>query len=188
MKGWETAKIDVGAGGFLKHKGSSEIEDNEKAILRGASYEPIGYEWMFRILKSEYQEPDGAPIVRPARQLGEMGKAVTRELEAGVRNPEGVWGWLGKKRRGLRSLGINLASREMYFYFKDCTVAKSHTLRESLGRGNKKTLRILRVFRIAEGARRWEIPGKVHKLPKGHWGTFEFRVYRKTICAIGCLR
>ena len=34
IEGSETAKIDVEAGGLLKHKMSSEIEDNEKEFLR----------------------------------------------------------------------------------------------------------------------------------------------------------
>ena len=59
---------------FLKHKVSAKIEDNEQSILKGATYEPIDYEWMFRTLRSKYQDPDGAPIVRPTKQLGEMEK------------------------------------------------------------------------------------------------------------------
>ena len=43
---------------------------------------------------SKYQEHDGVPIIRRARQLGEMEKAITRELELGVRNPEGSWDWV----------------------------------------------------------------------------------------------
>ena len=134
LKGRKTAKIDVEAGGFLKHKASSKIEDNEKESLRGESYEPIGYGWMFRILKSKYQEPNGAPIARLTRQLGEMGNAITRELEVGVRNPECVGYWICKKRRELESTGSNLASREMYIYFKNCIVAKSRKLREVIER------------------------------------------------------
>ena len=66
----KTAKIDVDAGGSLKHKASSKIADSEKAILRSESYEPIGYDWAFGSFKSKYQEPYGAPIVRRTRQLG----------------------------------------------------------------------------------------------------------------------
>ena len=47
----ETSKIDVEAGGFLKHNAKSEIEENELAILEGELYEPIGYDWMFQILR-----------------------------------------------------------------------------------------------------------------------------------------
>ena len=39
----KAAKIDVESGGFVKHKVSPEIEDNEKANLRGEPYEPIDY-------------------------------------------------------------------------------------------------------------------------------------------------
>ena len=85
------AKIDVQSCGFLKHKSMPGIEENGKSILRGASYDPIGYEWMFMIFKTQYQEPGGSPVVRLAKQLGEMEKAITRELEVRVRNPEGVW-------------------------------------------------------------------------------------------------
>ena len=163
---------------------SSKIEDNEEAILRGESYEPIGYERMFMILKSKYQEPDGAPIVRPKRQLGEIGKAIARELEVGVRNPVGVWDLLGGKRMESGSPGSNLACREMYIYSKDCNIAKSHIWREVIER-HCVSLEYVEDLQEPNAAK---IPGEVSKLHKGNWGTFECRVYRKTIRAIGCLR
>ena len=42
-----------------------------------------------------------------------------------MRNPAGVWGWLGR-RIDLRTTGSHLANREIYNYFKDCSIAKSH--------------------------------------------------------------
>ena len=134
LMGRRGAKIDVEEGGFLKHKAVPAIEANGKSILRGGSYDPFGYEWMCRILKAEYQEPEGAPIVRLTKQLGGVEKAITRELEVGVRNPEGGWDWIGKKRRGLKSRCSNLASREMCMYFKDCSISKSRKSREVIER------------------------------------------------------
>ena len=46
-----------------------KIGENEKALLEGNDFEPISYEWMFRIMKSNYQEPEGVPIVRIMGQL-----------------------------------------------------------------------------------------------------------------------
>ena len=92
-----------------------------------------------------------------------MKKAITRELEVWVGDPEGVWDWLGNKGVGLKSMGSNLASREMYIYSKDCTVAKSLKLRERVYR---KTSHILRVCFGTE----WHDDGKFQgsfKLPKG---------------------
>ena len=57
-------KIDFEAGGGIKHKSSAEMGDNEKAILKGELYDPIGYEWMFKILRDKYREQEGTPIVR----------------------------------------------------------------------------------------------------------------------------
>ena len=75
-----------------------------------------------------YREPGGAPIVRIMKQLGGTGGVITRELEVGVRNPEGACDWVGKKRRDLKSTGRLLTSRDMYIYFKDGTIVKSRKL------------------------------------------------------------
>ena len=40
---------------------------------------------------------EGAPIVRTVKQLGEIGRVITRELEVGARNPEGVWYGVGRQ-------------------------------------------------------------------------------------------
>ena len=61
-------------------------------------------------------------------QLSGIGEVICRELEPGVRNPEGDWGWIGKKRRELKSLGRNLANREVRNYFKECSLVKSPKL------------------------------------------------------------
>ena len=113
-KGTRNSKIDVGAVGSIKHKFESEIGENEKAVLKGELYDPIGYDSMCKVLDGEYREPDGFPVVRITKQLGEIGKVIYRELELGVRNPEGVWDWSGGKK-GLKSRGRVLYSREMYF-------------------------------------------------------------------------
>ena len=101
----KASKIDVEAGGFLKHKSMSKIDESEKAIVRGELCDPVGYDWMFKILMGKYREPLGEPTVRIAKQLGEAKGVITRDLEVGVRNPEGGWDWLGRKRRDLKSLG-----------------------------------------------------------------------------------
>ena len=44
-------KIDVSACGFLKHKGGSEIGENEKEILKGEEYYAVGYEWAINVLR-----------------------------------------------------------------------------------------------------------------------------------------
>ena len=54
-----------------------------------------------------------------------------------MRNPEGVWGWLVKKRRDLKSSGRYLTNREMLNYFKATTIttiANSHKLHEVIER------------------------------------------------------
>ena len=59
-------------------------------------------------------------------EIGRKGEVIYRELELGVRYPEGVWGWLWEKRRGLKALCRFLTNRGMYFHFKDCIIVKSH--------------------------------------------------------------
>ena len=79
------------------------------------------------------REPGGAPIVRIAGGLNGMAKIIYRELGLGVRNPEGVWDWLGKKRSDLKVTSRNLTNREVYNYFKDYIVLKSHKLGDVVG-------------------------------------------------------
>ena len=43
-----------------------------------------------------------------------------------ARNPKGVWGCLGGKRNDKRTLGRHLSNRDIYMYFKDFSVVKSH--------------------------------------------------------------
>ena len=64
--------------------------------------------------RGKYRAQEGAPIVRSAKQLGDIWKVIYRELELGARNPEGVWDWIGKKRRDIRTPARFLDNREMY--------------------------------------------------------------------------
>ena len=102
--------------------------------VRGAVYEPIDYVLMFKILRTKYQEPGGAPIVRITKQLGESEDIILREFRVGVRKPGGAWGWLGKKRRDIKSSIRYLTNREVCLYFKDCAIVKSHKLRGAIAR------------------------------------------------------
>ena len=43
-----------------------------------------------------------------------------------MRNPEGVWGWLGQERRELKIPGMFLTNREVFDYFRDADIAKTH--------------------------------------------------------------
>ena len=67
---------------------------------------------MFEVFKSMYQEPAGAPIVRIAKQLGDLETIIYRELWVGVRTPEGVLDWIGGKSGELKSLCRYLTNRE----------------------------------------------------------------------------
>ena len=75
-----------------------ETEENENALLGCKDFAPISYAWMFGISKATYQEKEGVAIVRIMSQLGAIDRVSYIELEQGIRNPEGIWGWLVKKR------------------------------------------------------------------------------------------
>ena len=79
---------------------------------------------MFMILKARHYEPAGKPITRITNQLGNINDAIWKELGLGVRTPEGVWDWLGRKRRELKNLGRILTNREMFDYFRGANIAK----------------------------------------------------------------
>ena len=58
----------LGASIVSKRKLKSKSDDDEEAIKNGVEYEPIDYEWMFKVLKSGYQEPVAQPIIRIVKQ------------------------------------------------------------------------------------------------------------------------
>ena len=93
---------DTITGGFLKQQAKSKIEENGKSLLEGNDSEPISYEWAFMIFRDKYQEPEGAPIVRIVGKLWGIGEVIYNELGSGVRNPAGVWGWLGQQKKKFR--------------------------------------------------------------------------------------
>ena len=68
----------------------SEIGENEKAILKCEERDPFGYEWMFNVLRGKCRKPEGAPIVRIAKQLSEIERVIHPEFGLWMRNPAGV--------------------------------------------------------------------------------------------------
>ena len=88
------------------------------------------YAWMFRIFIDKYHEPEMAPIVRIMWKLGGIGKVIYHELEPWVRNPAGVWDWLGKIRNDLEALRRRVTYRGICNYFKECRLVKSHKMDE----------------------------------------------------------
>ena len=95
----------------MKYKLRAEIEQNEEAIKNGGEFEPIATEWLFSTLKSKHYEPSGQPITRIANKLNDLNRVVWKELGIGIGAPEGLWDWIGRKRRELESLGSELGSR-----------------------------------------------------------------------------
>ena len=57
------------ASGYAKHKLMSKVDENEEALNNGVRYEPIDYEWMFKVFRPMYQEPAGVPIARIAKKI-----------------------------------------------------------------------------------------------------------------------
>ena len=83
-EGSKTSNIDTNAGGFRKRKVKAKVGENEKAILKGENYGPVGYEWAFKVLGGKSRDPGGVSIVRIAGQFSGIGKFIYREL--------GPWG------------------------------------------------------------------------------------------------
>ena len=94
------------------------------------------------VLGWKYRDADGVPIVRPAKQLGEMGKVIYRELEKGVRRPEGARGWSVGGRRGIKAPGRFLTNRELYNCPDDCSLVKSYKVGGVVG-GNSHSLDLM---------------------------------------------
>ena len=47
-----------------------------------------------------------------------------------MRTPDGVWDWLGGKRSELKNPGRVLTNREMFDYFREASIEKTHKLRQ----------------------------------------------------------
>ena len=112
----------------MKYKLKAKVEENKESIQHGIDFESITAEWMFSTLKARHYEPAGQPITRITGQLSDLNTAIWKELGLGVRTPEGVCDWLGRKRRELGSLGSDLANREMFDYYRGSNIVKNHKL------------------------------------------------------------
>ena len=73
---------------------------------------------MFSTLRARHYEPAGKPITRISGKLNDLNNITWEELGLGIRTPDGVWDWLGRKRGELESLGRDLANREISDYFR----------------------------------------------------------------------
>ena len=51
LKGDTASRTDMAAGGFLNHKAKSKFGENGKSILKGELYGPVGYPWVFKVLR-----------------------------------------------------------------------------------------------------------------------------------------
>ena len=91
------------------------------------SFEPITTERMFSTLKVKRREPSGQPITKITTQLDELDIIIWKELGKGVRTPEGVRGWVGRKRRELEAWVRELAIRDVLDYFRGEAIVRNHT-------------------------------------------------------------
>ena len=82
------------------------------------------------IFKARHNERAGKPISRITDQLNSLDAVIEIEMEVGARTPDGFWDWLGRKRIELKNLGRVLTNREMFGYFREANVVKTHKLRQ----------------------------------------------------------
>ena len=64
--------------------------ENGKSILKGG-IRPRRLWADVQSFRGEYREPDGVPIVRIAKQLGDIDKVIYRELEVGCEIRKVIW-------------------------------------------------------------------------------------------------
>ena len=100
LKRRKTSRLDDELVGFLKRKLRATIGENGESIVEDVREWVCVCGWVggrgggglrtdklrmgFRTLMASYQEPDGSPIVRIAKQLGGPGEVIRRELEVGA--------------------------------------------------------------------------------------------------------
>ena len=113
--------MDKTAGDFLRRRLGKKMDQNG-LLAKEEEFEPIVCDWMFGLLKGKFQDTPGEAIMRLMAQLENINQVIYKELEKGVQDPEGAWGWLSKKRDDLQSLGRGLADREIYDYFTKCKI------------------------------------------------------------------
>ena len=112
----------------MEYKLRAKIEQNEEEIKTWGDFEPIAAGWMFPTLKAKRYEPSVQPITRITNQLNDLNRVIWKELGLGIRTPDGVWDWIGRKRGELESLGSELANREVFGYFRGANIVKNHML------------------------------------------------------------
>merc|ERR1712114_140483 len=95
-------------------------------MLGNKEFGIIGFGWMFTLSKEKFEETQAQGVIKLSAQLGEMNQVIYQELDEGIRDPEGSWGWLSKKRGDLQSLGRNLTNREMFGYFIKCKIVSGY--------------------------------------------------------------
>merc|ERR1712112_201439 len=76
--------LDKGTGDFLKNQYRKKQDQNEKALALGGTFEKIGYEWIFRILKEKDKERPGEAINRVTLQLQNINQVIYQELARGI--------------------------------------------------------------------------------------------------------
>ena len=77
-----------------------------------------------------YPAQEAVPIVRIMGKLSSIGRVIYNESEQGVRNPEGIWVWLVKKKRPQSVGGVGgIANLEIYSYIRDYSIVKTSSWR-----------------------------------------------------------
>ena len=86
--------------GHLQSKLDAKINVSGKLLDGDKPSDAIGYKWKFVILPERYKGSPWKQISRISEKLRNMNVVVKRELSKVLRNLEGVWRPLVKKRIG----------------------------------------------------------------------------------------
>ena len=112
----------------MKYKLRAKIGQNEEEIKNASEFESIATEWMFPTLKSKRCEPPGQPITKIANQSTDSNRVIWKELEIGIRTPEGVWDWIGGVEENWEVWVANWQPGGFFGYFRGAGIAKNHAI------------------------------------------------------------
>ena len=88
----------------MKYELKEKWKKMKKQRGNGVDFEPITAGRMFMTSRARHYDLADHPITRITNQMGNLNDVVWGGLwGVGVRTPDGVWGWLGRKRRELEA-------------------------------------------------------------------------------------
>ena len=88
---------DKEAGDLIFTKLNNQGRESNREMLKGGPYEPISAKWLFGMLNLHMGKSKRIVLEIARSEISKLYVTAPKELLGGVRNPEGMRGWLSGK-------------------------------------------------------------------------------------------